>query len=64
MSTAPQSVVMSVQQFCEWSSIGRTKVYEEIATHRLKTLKVSRRRLIKRDEAQRWLDSHASKAEA
>ena len=32
MSTAPQSVVMSVQQFCEWSSIGRTKVYEEIAT--------------------------------
>ncbi len=64
MSTAPQSVVMSVQQFCEWSSIGRTKVYEEIATHRLKTLKVGRRRLIKRDEAQRWLDSHVSEAAA
>jgi excisionase family DNA binding protein len=64
MSTAPQSVVMSVQQFCEWSSIGRTKVYEEIATHRLKTLKVGRRRLIKRDEAQRWLDSHGSEAAA
>jgi excisionase family DNA binding protein len=55
---------MSVQQFCEWSSIGRTKVYEEIATHRLKTLKVGRRRLIKRDEAQRWLDSHGSEAAA
>lgn len=64
MSTATLPVVMSVRQFCEWSSIGRTKVYEEIATHRLKTLKVGRRRLIKRDEAQRWLDSHASETAA
>lgn len=55
---------MSVQQFCEWSSIGMTKVYEEIATRRLKTLKVGRRRLIKRDEAQRSLDSHVSEAAA
>ncbi len=62
MPTATLPVVMSVQQFCEWSSIGRTKVYKEIATHRLKTLKVGRRRLIKRDEAERWLDSHGSEA--
>ncbi|MNH55807.1 hypothetical protein D3C73_75510 [compost metagenome] len=50
MPTATQPVVMSVQQFCEWSSIGRTKVYEEIASSRLKTLKVGRRRLIKCDD--------------
>lgn len=62
MPTATQPVVMSVQQFCEWSSIGRTKVYEEIASSRLKTLKVGRRRLIKYDEAQRWLDSHGGEA--
>lgn len=60
MTNTAQPVVMSIQQFCEWSSIGRTKVYEEIANCKLRTLKIGRRRLIKFEDAQRWLDSHCS----
>ena len=58
MPTAIPSVVMSVTEFCQWSSIGRTKANEEMASRRLKSLKVGRRRLIKVVDAQRWLDSH------
>ena len=59
MLPATQPAVMSIKQFCDWSSIGRTKVYAEIATSKLRTLKVGKRRLIKFEEAQRWLDSYS-----
>lgn len=58
MPPATQPAVMTIKQFCVWSALGRTKVYEEISASRLRTLKVGRRRLIRWEEANRWLASH------
>lgn len=48
---------MSVDEFCEWANIGRTLAYKEIASRRLATVKVGRRRIVPYEEAQRWLQS-------
>ena len=48
--------LMSIQAFCAWAAIGRTKVYEEIDEGRLQTVTLGRRRLVPTIEAQRWLD--------
>lgn len=55
MHTTPPGL-LSVQAFCAWASIGRTKVYEEIQEGRLVTVTYGRRRLVPMVEAQRWLD--------
>ena len=44
----------SVDGFAEDNSLGRTKVYEEIAAGRLKTFLVGRRRLISGEAAAAW----------
>lgn len=51
-----QPALMSVQAFCAWAGIGRTKVYEEIEAGRLQTVTLGRRRLVPTAEAERWLD--------
>lgn len=55
MHTTPPAL-LSVQAFCAWASIGRTKFYQEIEEGRLRTVTVGRRRLVPTAEAQRWLD--------
>jgi excisionase family DNA binding protein len=50
---------MSIQAFCAWAGIGRTKVYEEIEAGRLSTVKVGRRRLVPMQQAQLWLEGLA-----
>ncbi len=54
--------LMTVEGFRDWSCIGRTKIYEEINTGRLKTIKVGNRRLIPRAEAQAWLARYLAEA--
>lgn len=54
---AAERQAMSISDFSKLFSIGRTKVYEEIRTGRLKAKKHGRRTLILMDEAQRWLRS-------
>lgn len=46
---------LSLQEFMAWSSLGRTKALEEIATGQLPAVKVGRRLLIPVDGARRWL---------
>ena len=46
---------LSIQEFCRWSGIGRTNVYEQIARGELRARKLGRRTLIPLDEAERWL---------
>jgi excisionase family DNA binding protein len=53
----PIPELLTVPEFIQWSRIGRTKVYEQIAAGALRALKVGRRTLIKRDDALTWLDS-------
>ena len=51
------SELITIPEFCVWSRIGRTRVYEEIATGALRALKIGRRTVIKREDAVAWLDS-------
>jgi excisionase family DNA binding protein len=44
-------------QFCERYNIGRTKMFEEIRTRRLKAVKVGRNTLIPSDAAEEWARS-------
>lgn len=48
---------MSVAQFCAWAGIGRTVAYAEIKTGHLRAVKVGRRTIITRADAQTWLDT-------
>jgi hypothetical protein len=48
---------MSLKQFCERYSIGRTKAYEQIKQKRLKAHKCDKRTIITEDNAEEWLHS-------
>lgn len=48
---------LSVAEFCTIFGIGRTALYEELKTGRLKARKCGRRTLIPRSEGERWLES-------
>jgi excisionase family DNA binding protein len=45
----------SISEFCVRYGIGRTNAYQEIATGRLRAVKVGRRTLITHDAAEAWL---------
>ena len=47
----------SINEFCEAVSIGRNKTYLEIKEGRLKTVKIGRRTVIRREDAEAWLNS-------
>ena len=50
-----QQRAMSIDEFCQRYSIGRTTTYEEIKQGRLRALKVGKRTLIAEDSAEDWL---------
>lgn len=50
-------LALSVDEFCETCSIGRSTFYEEVKAGRIHILKAGKRTLIASTEAQRWLES-------
>jgi hypothetical protein len=46
---------MSLAQFCQNYSVGRTKAYEEIILGRLRARKNGKRTIITEDDAEDWL---------
>ena len=62
--SVPPGGALSVRDFCRWSSLGRTAVYEEIGRGRLKARKVGRRTIILFEDARRWLDTLPTHEEA
>lgn len=52
---------LSVDAFCEIFSIGRTMAYEEMNAGRLKSIKVGRKRLIRAEAAEEWLQAYANR---
>jgi hypothetical protein len=48
---------MSVDYFCRWACIGRTKVYAEIKAGRLVMRKIGAKSVILRADAEEWLRS-------
>lgn len=48
---------MSVEEFCRWACIGRTKVYAEAKSGRLILRKIGTKTVILRSDAEGWLRS-------
>lgn len=53
----------SIPQFCDAYGVGRTQVFEEIKTGRLKTYKVGRRRFISATAGDAWQRDRESESE-
>lgn len=51
------SSVFSVDEFCQWAGIGRTAAYAEMKTGRLTALKMGRRTIIRKSDAEKWMTS-------
>jgi len=47
----------TVPEAMEWTRLGRTKLYEELRSGRLRSVKVGRRRLIPDQALQAWQES-------
>jgi excisionase family DNA binding protein len=63
MLTDIQKPALSIADFCAATTLGRTRVYEEIKHGRLKVLKCGRRTLIPVDELQAWMQRLALEAQ-
>ncbi|MBN9000862.1 MAG: DNA-binding protein [Rhizobiales bacterium] len=46
---------MSVDEFCRWARIGRTKAYAEAKAGRLLLRKIGAKTVIRTEDAQAWL---------
>jgi hypothetical protein len=55
---------MSVAQFCAWAAIGRTKLYSEVNAGRITPRKIGAKTVILRSDAEAWLRSLPTAAEA
>lgn len=53
-------LAFSIDQLAKAVSIGRTRIYQEIKTGRLRPLKCGRRTLVPATEVQRWLEELAN----
>lgn len=61
MNTEAQNALsFSVNDACRVLGIGRTVLYDEIKRGRLRTVKLGRRTLIRRQDAEEWLNRLAS----
>lgn len=47
----------SVDQFCAWASIGRSKFYQEVQEGRLRLRKVGRKSVVTMPDAMAWLSN-------
>lgn len=54
--------LMTIQGFCAWSTLGRTKTYAEINAGRLKARKIGGRTLISHADAVAWLEGQPAYA--
>lgn len=48
---------MSIDQFCQYGCIGKTKAYGEVKAGRLELRKIGSKTVVLRSEAERWLRS-------
>lgn len=58
MPDHPQPAVMTIADFSRWARLGRTRIYEEIASGALAVFKIGRRTYIRTVDAQAWLDRY------
>lgn len=56
------SGAMSVDEFCRWACIGKTKTYAEAKAGRLLLRKIGSKTIVLRTDAEQWLRSLPSAA--
>jgi len=49
--------LLTIAEVCELTRLGRTRVYDELRTGRLRSIKVGRRRLVPDAAISEWIDS-------
>lgn len=55
MNTCTAPVAFSVREFCQWANISRSTFYKEVKLRRLSPVKLGKKTLVLRSEAERWL---------
>lgn len=58
----PTKAAYSITEFCDLTSLGRSRVFEEIREKRLRAVKVGRRTLIPAPEVTAWLQRLTAEA--
>jgi excisionase family DNA binding protein len=53
----PNQELLTIPEFINWCRLGRTRVYEEIGSGRLRAIKIGRRTFVRRDDALAWLEA-------
>ena len=48
---------MTILEFADWAGLSRSRVYVMLGTGELRGVKIGRSAKIRRDEAERWLNS-------
>ena len=48
---------LSVDEFCAWASIGRSKFYREVSDGRIRLRKIGRKSVVTMPDAVAWLDT-------
>lgn len=57
-----RSSLLTVPQVLELTGLGRSTLYQEIMSGRLRSMKIGRLRRIPSDELQAWIDRHLEEA--
>ncbi len=58
---ADSEQLLSIKNLCKLSGLGRTLINEELRSGRLKSIKVRKRRLIRRGDYVDWLQYYAGR---
>jgi excisionase family DNA binding protein len=53
--TSDSARAFDIRSFCEVYGVGRTKAYQEIGAGKLRACKIGRKTLIRREDAEAWL---------
>lgn len=48
---------MTITEFCQWASIGRSTFYQQVKGGRIPLRKVGRKSIVRLDDAEAWLNS-------
>lgn len=48
---------LTVDEFCGWASIGRSKFYQEVQEGRIRLRKIGRKSVVTLDDATNWLSN-------
>lgn len=57
MNISENRGAFTVNEFCAWARMGRTRFYDELNSGRLRTRKLGSKTLVTVADAQAWLDA-------